>query len=136
MPNTAIAAEPITGRIRPDAAIISSLGEHVVGQYVLVRVADDAGRVGLGEASVTSVWSGETQPGAIALIGNVFAPLLVGADPFDVEWISRRLDRAAFGNSFAKAAVEMALLDLQGRTLGVPLYQLLAGRNASSRANG
>jgi L-alanine-DL-glutamate epimerase-like enolase superfamily enzyme len=129
MPITSVVAEPIHGRIRRDIAIISSLGEHVVGQYVLVRVADDAGRVGLGEASVTSVWSGETQAGTIALIREVLAPLVLGADPFDVEWIGRRLDRAAFGNSFAKAALEMALLDLQGQSLGVPLYKLLGGVN-------
>jgi muconate cycloisomerase len=128
MPITAVSAEPITGRVREDIAIISSLGSHQAGNYVLVRVRDDAGRVGLGEASVTSVWSGETQAGTIALVRDVLAPLVVGADPFDVEWISRRLDRAAFGNSFAKAALEMALLDLQGQTLGVPVYNLLGGR--------
>src|SRR5437660_5177662 len=127
MPISAVTAEPITGRIRPDIAIVSSLGKHLAGQYVLVRVADDAGRVGLGEASVTSVWSGETQAGTLALIEQVLAPLVIGADPFDVEWISRRLDRAAFANSFAKAALEMALLDLQGQTLGVPVYKLLGG---------
>src|SRR5438105_14899624 len=127
-------AEPITGEIHPDLAIISSLGEHLRGQYVLVRLGDDAGRVGLGEASVTSVWSGETQAGTIALIHDVFAPLLVGTDPFDVEWISRRLDRAAFANSFAKAAIEMALLDLQGQTLGVPVYKLLGARRPEGDA--
>ena len=111
----AVRAEPIHGAIRPDLAIISSLGQHVVGNYVLVRIEDDAGRVGLGEASVTAVWSGETQAGSIALIHNVLAPLVIGADPFDVEWISKRMDQAAFGNSFAKAAVEMALLDQIGR---------------------
>src|SRR5204862_5892173 len=115
MPIISVRAEPIEGRVRPDVAIISSLGQHLAGQYVLVRVTDDAGRVGLGEASVTSVWSGETQAGTIALIHEVLAPLLVGTDPFDIEWISRRMDLAAFGNSFAKGAVEMALLDLQGQ---------------------
>src|SRR3954468_23918496 len=129
MPITSVPAEPISGRIQRDLAIISSLGEHLVGQYVLVRVGDDAGRTGLGEASVTSVWSGETQAGALALVRDVLAPLLVGADPFDVEWIGRRMERAAFGNSFARAAVEMALLDLQGQTLGVPVYRLLGGRD-------
>jgi muconate cycloisomerase len=129
MPITAVCAEPISGDVYPDLAIISSLGEHLRGQYVLVRIADDAGRVGLGEASVTSVWSGETQAGTLALIEQVLAPLVVGADPFDVEWIGRRLDRAAFANSFAKAALEMALLDLQGQTLGVPVYKLLGGRS-------
>src|SRR5436309_5137827 len=116
MPVASVHAVPIFGEILPELAIISSLGEHLRGQYVLVRVTDDAGRVGLGEASVTSVWSGETQAGTIALIQEVLAPLVVGADPFDIEWISRRMDQAAFGNSFAKGAVEMALLDLQGQT--------------------
>ena len=111
-----LAAEPILGHIRPDIAIVSSLGAHVVGQYVLVRITDDAGRIGLGEASVTSVWSGETQAGTIALIHDVLAPLVIGADPFDIEWIDRRMERATFGNSFARAAIEMALLDLQGKS--------------------
>ena len=128
MPITAVRAEPILGEIRPELAIISSLGEHLRGQYVLVRITDDVGRVGLGEASVTSVWSGETQAGTIALIHEVLAPLVIGADPFDTEWISRRMDQTAFGNSFAKGAVEMALLDLQGQILGVPVYKLLGGR--------
>jgi muconate cycloisomerase len=130
MPITAVTAEPIAGRVRREVAIVSSLGEHVVGNYVLVRVADEAGRVGLGEASVTSVWSGETQSGTLALVRDVLAPLVVGADPFDTAWIARRLDRAAFGNGFAKAALEMALLDLQGQVLGAPLYKLLGGRDA------
>jgi muconate cycloisomerase len=131
---TAVRAEPIAGDVVPELAIVSSLtfltpdGAHLKGNYVLVRVSDDAGRVGLGEASVTSVWSGESQAGTIALIENELGPLLVGADPFDTEWISQRMNRAVFGNSFAKAALEMALLDLQGQTLGVPVYQLLGGR--------
>jgi muconate cycloisomerase len=125
---TTLDAGPITGEVDPELAILSSLGAHLVGQYVLVRATDDVGRVGLGEASVTAVWSGETQAGTIALVRDVLAPLVVGADPFDLEWIGQRLDRAAFGNSFAKAAVEMALLDLQGQALGVPLYRLLGGK--------
>jgi muconate cycloisomerase len=126
---TAVTAEPITGRIRRDIAIVSSLAEHVSGQYVLVRLTDSSGKVGLGEASVTSVWSGETQAGTIALVRDVLAPVVVGADPFDSEWIGRRMDRIAFGNSFAKGAIEMALLDLQGRILHVPVFKLLGGRN-------
>jgi L-alanine-DL-glutamate epimerase-like enolase superfamily enzyme len=129
MPITVVAAEPIFGRLRPEIAIVSSLGEHVVGNYVLVRVADEAGHVGLGEGSVTAVWSGETQAGTIAMIREVLAPLVVGADPFDSEWIGRRMERAAFGNSFARAAIEMALLDLQGQILGQPLFRLLGGRD-------
>jgi muconate cycloisomerase len=142
MPITAVRAEPIFGQVHRDLAIVSSLtfltadGGHTKGNYVLVKISDDAGRVGLGEASVTSVWSGETQAGTIALIEQELAPVLVGADPFDSAWIMQRLERVAFGNSFAKAAIEMALLDLQGQTLGVPVYQLLGGRQTEERERG
>src|SRR6516225_9653854 len=130
---TAIRAEPISGEVHPDLAIVSSLGEHVAGQYVLVRITDDAGRTGLGEASVTPVWSGETQAGTLALVREVLAPLIHGADAFDTEWLVRRMERAVHGNSFARAAVEMALLDLQGKVLGVPVYRLLGGKDSSEQ---
>lgn len=133
---TAATAEPIDGKVRQDFAIISSLGSHLVGQYVVLKLADDDGRVGLGEASVTCIWSGETQAGVLALFEQEIKPLVIGADPFDSEWIMRRLDRAVHANSFAKAAVEMALLDLQGKTLGVPVYKLLGGRDAEAAACG
>jgi muconate cycloisomerase len=138
MPIAALEAIPIHGAIKPEFAIISSLGQHIVGQYVLVRVRDQEGRVGLGEASVTSVWSGETQAGAIAIIKQEFEPIVVGADPFDLEGITHKMDKAVHANSFAKGAVEMALLDLQGQILGVPVYQLIGGREpeAPARAGG
>src|SRR5436309_3371883 len=135
---TAVEVEPITGDIKPEIAIISSLtfisskGRELRGNYVLVRVRDDSGRVGLGEATVDPVWSGETQAGTIALIREVLTPIVVGADPFDTEWISHRFDRAVFGNSFGKGAIEMALLDLQGQILGVPAYRLLGGKATPS----
>src|SRR5262245_25164162 len=139
---TAVDAVPITGNVHRDLAIISSLtfvtpdGAHARGDYVLVRLKDDSGKVGLGEASVTAVWSGETQTGTIAMIKEILGPIVVGADPFDVEWISRRMDKAAFANSFAKGAIEMALLDVQGQILGVPVYKLLGGHDAEAQARG
>jgi L-Ala-D/L-Glu epimerase len=129
---TAVQAEPILGRIRPELAILSSLGDHVVGQYVLVRIETDEGFTGLGEASVTAVWSGETQGGASALIQEVLGPILIGADPFDTEWLAHRMEHAAFGNPFAKAALETALLDIQGKALKLPVSKLLGGRDHAS----
>jgi len=129
---TRVVAEPIGGRVNPEIAIVSSLGAHLVGNYMLVRLHDDSGRIGLGEASVTNIWSGETQVGAITLVQDFLAPLILGADPFDVDWVMRRLERSTYANAFAKAAVEAALLDLQGKILGVPLYQLLGGRERSA----
>ena len=43
-------------------------GEHVVSPYVVVRVHTDAGLVGLGEATLSPRWSGETSPGCVAAI--------------------------------------------------------------------
>lgn len=125
---TAIHASPLEGSIRSEIAINSSLGAHTVGKYVLVEISTDSGLTGIGEATVTAVWSGETQAGTIAVIDQVLTPLLLGSDPFDVAWIERRMAKAAFGNSFARSAVEMALLDLQGKALDVPLHHLLGGR--------
>jgi muconate cycloisomerase len=129
MPITVVSAEPIEGQVRRELAAVSSLGEQVVGASVLVRVADEAGHVGLGEAGGSATGSGETPAGAVSMIREVLAPLVVGADPFDSAWIARRLERAAFGNSFARAALETALLDLQGQILNVALYKLLGGRD-------
>lgn len=126
---TKVSAKPLSGTIRKDIAIVSSLGAHIVGQYVLVAIQADNGLVGYGEATVTAVWSGETQVGTIAVIDNVLAPLLLDADPFDIAWMERRMAKAAFGNSFVRSAIEMALLDLQGKALGVPVYALLGGKN-------
>lgn len=126
---TSVRARPITGTLRQDIAIVSSLGIVNTGEYVLVEIETDEGHRGLGEATVTAVWSGETQAGTMAVIEKVLAPLLVGADPFDTAFLERKLARFAFANSFARSAVEMALLDLAGRILGVPVHRLLGGCN-------
>src|SRR5688572_11231325 len=86
----------------------------------------DEGMTGWGEATVVPNWSGETQGGALALLRDHFAPVLVGRDPADVQAIAREMDEV-IGNPFTKAAVEMALLDLQAQRARRPLYELLGG---------
>ncbi len=103
-------------------------GEHVVSPYVIVRLHTDAGLVGLGEATLSPRWSGETSPGCIAAIEGLMAPHLLGRDPREINTLTRRLEGAIRYNPFAKAAVEMALWDLAGKAAGVPLYQLLGGK--------
>ncbi|MFO1094156.1 MAG: mandelate racemase/muconate lactonizing enzyme family protein [Planctomycetaceae bacterium] len=113
--------------LRPERRMISSLGQHVVSDYPLIRVETDAGIDGVGEATVSPLWSGETVWGAQAIIERVFAPLLVGADPTDIADIDRRMDSAAEGNWFAKSAIEMACWDIVGKDTGKPVYALLDG---------
>ena len=124
---TRIETFPVEIPIKPERRIISSLGEHVVSRYVLVRVRTDDGLQGAGEATVMPRWSGETVWGAQAIVDHVFAPLLVGCDPTDIVEIDRRMDAAAAHNWFAKSALEMACWDIAGKAAGKPVYELLGG---------
>jgi muconate cycloisomerase len=124
---TRIETYPVEVPIKPERRIISSLGEHVVSRYVLVRVVTDDGLEGAGEATVMPRWSGETVWGAQAMIDRVLAPLLSGCDPTDVAAIDQRMDAAATHNWFAKSALEMACWDLAGKAAGKPVYELLGG---------
>jgi L-alanine-DL-glutamate epimerase-like enolase superfamily enzyme len=106
-----------------------------LGRWVIVRVHTDEGLVGLGEATPLPDWggdfnryAGETPDTVVHVVGDFLGPLLAGADPFDVEAIVDRMDDAIRGHLYAKAAVEMALHDLQGKVAGQPLYRLLGGR--------
>src|SRR5262245_66497888 len=103
-------------------------GEHVTSPYVLVKVHTDQGFVGLGEATISGLWSGETQAGTVAAINEYIAPQLVGKDPRDVTAARRAMDFVIKLNPFTKAAVEMALWDIAGKTVGLPVYRLLGGK--------
>lgn len=113
--------------LKPERRMVSALGRHDESRFVLVRLETDDGLVGAGEATVTPQWSGETVWGAQAIIERLFAPLVTGCDPRDVETINGRMDAAAVGNWFAKAAVEMACWDVAGQAEQKPVYQLLGG---------
>ncbi|HXD89111.1 MAG TPA: enolase C-terminal domain-like protein [Urbifossiella sp.] len=103
-------------------------GEHVVSPYVIVKVHTDAGIVGLGEATISGLWSGETQAGSVAAIADYLAPRLIGTDPRDISAARRAMDFVIKLNPFTKAAVEMALWDIAGKAAGLPVYRLLGGK--------
>ena len=119
---------PVTVRVDERIMITSSLGTHRVSRFVLIKVHTNEGLVGIGEATVMPAWSGETQGGACFVLDHDLGPAILGEDPFDVARIMRKLDEVAFGNNFSKAAIEMALFDIMGKALGVPIHQLLGGR--------
>jgi L-Ala-D/L-Glu epimerase len=107
--------------------ITSSLGTHPVSKYLLVEVGTDDGVWGVGEATVSAVWSGETAAGARALIEEFLGPALLGRSAMDIPGALAAMDRAVWGNPFAKAAVEMALWDAWGKAEGRPVYELMGG---------
>jgi len=98
--------------------------------FVFVRAETSDRLVGWGEAACLGgpTWSEESAESVAATIERYLAPWLVGRDPTDVEALRLEMARRVQGNAFARAAVEMALWDLAGRSLGVPVYRLLGGR--------
>jgi galactonate dehydratase len=109
---------------------IASVSTVAVGagwrNYVFVLIDTDDGFTGLGEASL----GGQTN----AVLGVIkdLEPLLLGADATRIEHIWQQAYRHSFwhgGPTFlsALAGVEVALWDIQGQALGVPIHRLLGG---------
>jgi L-alanine-DL-glutamate epimerase-like enolase superfamily enzyme len=94
---------------------------------LIVELHTDEGVVGIGEAP------GPTLPAIQTIIDREFAQFLVGQDPLRTEWLVHRLEEYSRNwagvAAYAIAGVEMALLDLKGKALGVPVVELLGGRS-------
>jgi L-alanine-DL-glutamate epimerase-like enolase superfamily enzyme len=107
--------------------IRAARGTHAASPFLLVKVHTDEGIIGLGEVSCTPRWSGEDQFTAQHFIQTILAPLMVGEDPTHIEILTAKLELGVAGNYFTKAALEMALWDILGKSLGLPVYRLLGG---------
>lgn len=118
---------PVRIPLIPARHMVTALGWHTESKYLLVRVITDTGLEGVGEATATPNWSGETIWGSKAIVDHVLAPVVIGCDPADIVEIDRRMDKACRHNWFAKSAIEMACWDIQGRAAGKPVYELLGG---------
>jgi len=97
--------------------------------YVLVRTLLDNGITGIGEASTLGGprWAEESVESIAAAVENYLAPVLLGQPAFAFEANAARMAKAATRNFAAKSAVESALLDAAGRTLGLPASAFLGG---------
>jgi L-alanine-DL-glutamate epimerase-like enolase superfamily enzyme len=109
--------------------IVMSGGAAVQSDAVVLKIHTDEGVTGIAETGDTSLWyMGESQDSIMHNLTKVFAPhMLVGEDPFNIETIVAKMDKATRSNSQSKAVVDYALHDLMGRALGVPVYKLLGG---------
>jgi L-Ala-D/L-Glu epimerase len=124
---TKITSFAIEVPVRQELAITSSLGTHSVSRLVLLRLDTDEGLSGVGEATVTPRWSGETARGAKAMIDDYLAPAVIGLPVDDIGGALAAMEREAVLNPFAKAGIEMAMLDCWGKAAGKPVYELLGG---------
>lgn len=98
-------------------------------QHVFLRLETDGGVVGWGEARALPSWTGETLETITIVLRDYFAPVLLGVNPFARNAVAALLDEIVTGAMpSAKAAVDIALHDLQGRIAGLPIHELFGGK--------
>jgi len=128
----------LSAPIPPDRRWTSDFGTNTKQDVAIVVVETDAGLTGYGEAKGTPVVMK-------ALVEGVLGPQLLGEDPTRVEFLwekmysGSRLPLAlAHGRPYHRAGsrgetihaisgVDVALWDISGKSLGVPIYRLLGG---------
>ncbi len=121
------AIEPIAVSL-PMAKPVKMAGETVArADNVLVRIESDSGVVGWGEAASAPTMTGETIAGMMAAVSHM-APMLLKRRADDFAGTAAAMDAQMYGNSGAKAAIEIALHDLVGRATGRPLHALLGAK--------
>lgn len=122
---TAIRATPVN--IPLEAPYLWSYGALDGFSKTIVEVETDQGITGLGEGP---------SPANVATIERLFAPRLIGRDPFDIQgaeelclpsWRGVGTIDVDLASIRAFGAIEMALWDIRGKAWDQPLYQLLGG---------
>ena len=100
---------------------------------LIVRISDDSGCVGWGEASSAPMMTGETSPGMVAAVRYMRHKL----EKYEIEEAAALpdlIEPLMYGNHAAKSAIDMALLDLIGQHRKMPLYEILGGRQRERAA--
>lgn len=135
-PHTGTASPVVTGvdtvildlpTIRPHKLSVATMNGQVL---MLVRVQCSDGIIGIGEGTTIGglAYGGESPESMKVNIDTWFTPVLIGQDATRVQALMARVGRMVKDNRFAKSALETALLDAQGKRLGLPVSELLGGR--------
>jgi L-Ala-D/L-Glu epimerase len=100
-------------------------GTRLSASGLLVEIHTDEGIIGLGEAP------GPTLPTIRTIIEAELTQFLIGQDPRRTEWLVHRMEEFTRNwsriGSYAIAGIEMALLDIKGKALDIPVAELLGG---------
>ncbi|MEY4434077.1 MAG: hypothetical protein RIR16_117 [Actinomycetota bacterium] len=97
-----------------------------VADHVLLKLVTEDGVVGYADTPPRPYTYGETQGSIVSVIETLFAPKLVGLKLTDAERIREVLHKT-IGNDAAKGAIDIAIWDALGKTLELPVHQLLGG---------
>lgn len=101
-------------------------GASTESHNVIVKIVTDYGVVGWGESSPSERVTGETAETVIKILDKI-APKLVGLCPLRIEQDVEVMDSIVEGNPAAKAAIDIALHDILGKTSRKPLFMLMGG---------
>ena len=142
---TAVRASWLRAPIPADRAHVTDFGKNDAFNMCLVEVETDTGLVGLGEAKA-AVGNLGNYAAIVALIREELAPPLIGRDARDITAIWELCyngSRAHYATSEGRtlpairrrgitlsaiSGIDIALWDLLGQSLGVPVWRLLGGR--------
>ena len=112
----------------PAKAVHSHGSGDVAGiNAVILEIVTDSGITGWGEASPWPVFTGTAEGNAAALHVHL-RPHLIGEDPVQVEKHLNMAGKVIVGHNEAKAALEIALLDITGQISGLSITELVGGR--------
>ena len=105
---------------------ITEIRSFLVDRYLLIRVYTDAGIIGNGEAGL---WA---HHGVVKAALDELSAYYVGRDPRRIEHhfqvVSRQTHFAGAALSAALSAIDIALWDILGKSVDLPVYQLLGGK--------
>ena len=115
------------------ARFMMSGGRFTTTFDTTVAVIDtDAGITGMGEVCpLGSAYLPAYAAGARTGIAEL-APVLIGADPRELDVINRRMDSALKGHPYVKSALDIACWDILGQAAGLSVCTLLGGRQADA----
>jgi L-alanine-DL-glutamate epimerase-like enolase superfamily enzyme len=95
-----------------------------------VRIETDTGLEGWGESTpFGTTYIAAHAAGARAGIAEI-APHLLGRDPRQVDRMGETMDAALLGHNHAKSAIDLALWDIFGKSVNLPVCELLGGSTA------
>jgi len=106
--------------------LATAYGSRDDATTVLVELETDDGTTGVGQTPVDPPHFGAA--GIKTNIDAYLTPALIGQSPLDIERLHVAMRRALPGHLPTRGAVDLALWDLKGKALDIPVYQLLGGR--------
>ncbi|TFD99825.1 dipeptide epimerase [Jeotgalibacillus salarius] len=106
---------------------VTALRTLKVSDSVIVKITDEDGLTGYGEAAPTHVITGDSLSSIEEAVNGIIAPKCLGQPLLARENLLHAVNTAMVRNTSAKAAVDCAIHDLLAQHAGMPLYQFLGG---------